>query len=1197
MSGAARQAPRPGRWRVRRALGVLALVLLVGLGSLAWRLAQHPLPLPLLARIMEERAADAAPGLQLRVGAAALGWQGFHRGFGAPLDLRLSDVRITAGTQGSELEVPAAEIALSVPALLRGRLSPAAMTLHRPRLRAVLGPDGRIALGPLGAAAAAAETGSDPLAVLAVLLHPAHDGGRLAALRRISIRGGEAVLTDPASGRAWAALEPEIELRRTLAGGLSATGRAVFHAGTVSVPVELAGTAGGTPLALTGRMRLPALRPAALARIWPGLAPLGVLDAEVALSAAASFDAALKPVQLSATLASGPGSLAFGLADPARPPARLRIQGFEATLEGSERHVSIRSARLRLPGPEGRPGPVLVAQMQGERQANGGWQAQGEATAEAFPLTDLPAFWPADLYPGLRPRALAALAGGSLGPVRMTLGLTMPPGLDRVVVGDSALSLAGQDLVLALDKENRVRAARLDLAARFDADRLRIEQLALLLPPPLASGDPAPQLMAEASAERRGGRWQIAATARLDQANVLDAAQYWPPGLVDGTARDWVLENITSGVLRHGRWQATASLPESLDAFEVTGLSGTAAFENGAVHWLRPVPPITGVAGDAEFHLREIVVRGRGGRQLGADGAPSGLAIPEGTVRLYNFHIRPGNIELRGRMTGPLTEAVALLRHPRLKLFEKRPLDLRPAAGQVDGTLTIGFPLWNDLSMDQLLVRGTTKVTGARLLGALAGQDLDRANVDLSVSTEGLKASGQAVFLGAPVRLATEMDFRAGPPAQVMERASLVGRLETPRLAAFGIAPGEALTGTVGVDARLEKRRDGGAEVRVKADLREAGFGDAGLGWHKPPGVAASGEALLRMQGESLRAAEGIRLEAPGLSLRGAARFGADGQLTAAAITDGRFAAGRFTGTLAGPEAAGGPWRLDLHGAALDLSPMLEEAARRAREAAPETRQPPLSASLRFDRLILGPGRDLHGVVGTAATDADGLLRQAELQGHTGASGQGAFTLQLRPDGAARHLALRAADAGGLLDAFDITRAIGGGRLSVEARYAETRPGAPLAGTAELDDFVLRDAPAAAKLLQVVSVYGIPEAIGAGRALGLRKLIAPFALTPEALRLNEARAFSASLGFTAQGTIWRKQQRLDLEGTIVPSYLLNSLLGHVPVLGKLFSPEKGGGVFAASWRMQGPFADPAVSVNPLAALTPGALRGLFKLGQ
>jgi Protein of unknown function len=1196
VSEAPRQALVGGgrRWTLRLlALGLLAA--LVGVGALSWRLSRQPLPLPLLARIMEERAADAAPGLRLRVGGAALGWQGFHRGFGAPLDLRLSDIRILAGTAGTELEVPAAEVALSLPALLGGRLAPAAITLHRPRLRAVLGPDGRIALGPLGAAAAS-EAGSDPLAVLAVLLHPAHDDGRLARLRRVTIAGGEAVLADPGSGRDWALLEPAIELRRTLAGGLTASGQAVFRAGTQSVPIELAGTAGGSPLVLTGRMRLPALRPAALAQIWPGLAPLAALDAEVALSASASFDAALKPVQLGAVLQSGPGSLAIGLADPRRPPARLRIQGFEATLEGSARQVAIRAARLRLPGAEGQPGPVLAAQMHGERQADGGWRAQAEASAEPFRLADLRAFWPADLYPALRPQALAALAGGTLGPAKLTLGLAMPPGLNRLVLGDSAVTLAGQDLVLAIGKEGRVQAAGLDLAARFDGEKLRLDRLAVRLPPPVASGGAPPLVQATATAERRAGRWQIAATAELDQANVLDAAQYWPPGLVDGSAREWVLENITSGVLRQGRWQATASLPESLDAFEVTGLSGKARFENGAVHWLRPVPPIIGVSGEADFQLREIVVHGRGGRQLGADGMPSGLAVPDGTVRLYNFHIRPGNIALRGRMTGPLTEAVALLRHPRLKLFEKRPLELRPAAGQVDGTLTIGFPLWNDLSMDQLQVRGTTKVTGGRLLGALAGQDLDRADVDLMIGTEGLKAQGQAVFLAAPVRLATEMNFRGGPPAQVLERASLVGRLDTASLAAFGLDAGPALSGKVGVEARLEKRRDGAAEVRVKTDLREAGFGGAGLGWEKPPGTPGSAEGILRLQGETLRAADGLRLDAPGLSLRGAARFGADGQLTAAEITEGRFAEGRFAGSLAPPEQAGGPWRLALQGPALDLGPLLEETARRAREAAPDARQPALATSLRFDRLLLGPGRDLYGVAGTAETDADGLLRQADLQGQTGARGEGAFTVQLRPDGAARRLSLRAADAGGLLGALDVTRAIGGGRLSVEAGYAETRPGAPLAGTAELDDFTLRDAPAAAKLLQVASVYGIPEALAAGRGLGFNKLIAPFVQTPEALRLEEVRAFSTSLGFTAQGTIWRKQQRLDLEGTIVPSYLLNSLLGHVPVLGKLFSPEKGGGLFAATWRLHGPTADPAVSVNPLAALTPGALRGLFKLG-
>ena len=294
MTALARQARR---WRGGRLALLLGLGLLAGLATLAWRLAQAPLPLPMLARVLEQRAADAAPGLSLRVGGAALGWQGFHRGLGAPLDIRLSDVRIEAGPHGTELAVPAAEIALSVPWLLGGKLTPAAIVLHRPRLRAVLGPDGRLSLGPLEAEASpAAPAGTDPLAVLAVLLHPAHDKGRLVALRRVAIEGGEAVLADPARGREWAVLEPMIALRRTLAGGISATGRAVVRAGGVSVPVDLSGTAGGTPLVLDGRLRLPALRPAALSAIWPGLAPLGVLDAEVALEATGRFDEALRPL-------------------------------------------------------------------------------------------------------------------------------------------------------------------------------------------------------------------------------------------------------------------------------------------------------------------------------------------------------------------------------------------------------------------------------------------------------------------------------------------------------------------------------------------------------------------------------------------------------------------------------------------------------------------------------------------------------------------------------------------------------------------------------------------------------------------------------------------------------------------------------------------------------------------------------------
>jgi hypothetical protein len=80
---------------------------------------------------------------------------------------------------------------------------------------------------------------------------------------------------------------------------------------------------------------------------------------------------------------------------------------------------------------------------------------------------------------------------------------------------------------------------------------------------------------------------------------------------------------------------------------------------------------------------------------------------------------------------------------------------------------------------------------------------------------------------------------------------------------------------------------------------------------------------------------------------------------------------------------------------------------------------------------------------------------------------------------------------------------------------------------------------------------------------------------------------------TANGEIDLAGARVNLGGTVVPAYFFNSLLGRVPLIGKLLSPEEGGGLFAADYSLRGSLSDPSVSVRPLSALTPGFLRGLF----
>ena len=71
--------------------------------------------------------------------------------------------------------------------------------------------------------------------------------------------------------------------------------------------------------------------------------------------------------------------------------------------------------------------------------------------------------------------------------------------------------------------------------------------------------------------------------------------------------------------------------------------------------------------------------------------------------------------------------------------------------------------------------------------------------------------------------------------------------------------------------------------------------------------------------------------------------------------------------------------------------------------------------------------------------------------------------------------------------------------------------------------------------------------------------------------------------------------RAELQGTIVPVYGLNRLLGIIPLLGDIVTGGEGQGIFSATYRIDGKLSDPNISVNPLAVLAPGFLRNLFFL--
>jgi hypothetical protein len=69
---------------------------------------------------------------------------------------------------------------------------------------------------------------------------------------------------------------------------------------------------------------------------------------------------------------------------------------------------------------------------------------------------------------------------------------------------------------------------------------------------------------------------------------------------------------------------------------------------------------------------------------------------------------------------------------------------------------------------------------------------------------------------------------------------------------------------------------------------------------------------------------------------------------------------------------------------------------------------------------------------------------------------------------------------------------------------------------------------------------------------------------------------------------------VDLSGSLVPIYGLNSFLGSVPILGDILVSKKGEGIFGLTYAMKGNLNEPSISVNPLSVLTPGIFRRIFE---
>ncbi len=700
-----------------------------------------------------------------------------------------------------------------------------------------------------------------------------------------------------------------------------------------------------------------------------------------------------------------------------------------------------------------------------------------------------------------------------------------------------------------------------------------------------------------AAAAHRSDSWHGAISLSGNSVEAEDLFHYWPAQLVPMT-RAWVTRNITAGTAADARFTLRLSAPLHLASLQRDSATGTFTAKALTLIWLPGVQPLTGLSG--KFTLtdaNDIDITADTGRLGGIT-----LAAAHMHIAGVSQHNQIASLDIP--VAGSVQAAFAVLNGAGLHLLKAVPPPVQKATGDMTGRVTVVLPLKPVLSTTEIRLNVATVLNNVTLPLPVQGLVLRQGRLTVDATLQNLQLKGDGEILGQPANLRSTASFASGTAAAIT--LDLATTATAAMFQNFGWEPGSFIQGPIPVQAHIETSRVNIGSLTVKADLTPAELQMPVFGWTKPAGqpgwfTLAAGINGNRFSG--IEQIDSIQAKAAGLDLE-MTMSGNTVELSRVRIGNSEG-----SGNIVPPGAKNQPWRIRVAGSALDLSAVVSPSQKPASSAKPARLnaaqsgvarpQPPSGflwdASLHFDRLILAhrsaPAFQDFNFDGNGAGN---FIFQENAAALVDASPV-TLTITPRPgqDGDAENLRLQTADAGQLLRAIGAFDDMKGGKLDFSGLYGAA---APMTGVTRITNFRLFGAPAFAKILQALTVLGIPEA-ASGPGLKFDRMVVPFAVENGLITLHGGRAYSASLGFTASGTLDLDAGSYDIQGTVVPAYALNTLPGKIPLIGKLFSPEKGGGLFAMRYSMAGPFADPKVTINPLSALTPGFLREIFGLAN
>lgn len=599
------------------------------------------------------------------------------------------------------------------------------------------------------------------------------------------------------------------------------------------------------------------------------------------------------------------------------------------------------------------------------------------------------------------------------------------------------------------------------------------------------------------------------------------------------------------------------------------------AGENTSVRFMQTLPIATNISGRGEIIGNNLKV-------FVEDGEVNEINLTGGNVEIPKLRPKFGDVVVSIDGQGKLSEFMRLADSPPFEIAKRYSVDPNSLSGEGEVTINVRRPMIPFLPADQVNYQINGDFRGASVPFDLGAHEIRNGDLSLDANTERVIIKGP-IDIG-PWRAETRWLETLGenaPPTQY----GVSGNVDADVLDQLGLGSRTWFEGSAAVTIDAEGHGTDVKSAALDVDLMNAGLSLEGL-WMKPIGETAGLSGNLARGVDNSYLIENAHISGSEIDIQGHVSLEPDFKLRQMALSQMSVESlidGMVTIT---PDRVAGRLDVELDAAYLNVSPWTEDLF--------EERQSNLDVPL-----------TLQGNVTELVLNEKYVVRDSEIYfSHTGEvietarlealSDDKPLMIELSTrDSLKRQFLAKVPDASKAVSAFMGLNNTTGGRLEISANLPAAGEEGAYDGVADMRDFKMKEAPAMAQLLSLASLTGLADTLNDG-SMQFDRFKLPFTLLGDTVAIRDARLYGPALGMTGDGDIDLDLRVLDFDGTIVPAYTTNSFLADIPLLGDIFVHEKGGGLFALTYTVSGPFERTQIAVNPLSALTPGFLRRIFK---